>query len=187
VYGKNDYVTDWGGGVNEGANIHIYGNAVVGWVACINPNLPEIEEFEKGQIEIGVIHECGILFIGFKVNSGKWCVVSYNYYKDKFNCSNGNDLFKEPEIDISKPLEFRLYIVNANTHQILAKRTFTLTLKMKEMIFNALIIQKDMFIPILHSFSDSDKLKFFNYVNDFFEEYDNNDIVKNMERKIYTQ
>lgn len=156
----------------EGIVANIIGNEVVIFISYYSPEPEEIESFKKSPIHFGVGYGLGTLVFAYKIGNLDWQDLLYSYHYSQALHKQGQGLFIEPSIEHLKDnesLPLKIYLIDAETSNVIAERSFQLPEEIKAEVIMGLKEQKYSKIPILNTSAASSKLQAFEFSRDFLE------------------
>ena len=156
----------------EGIMVGIIGNEIKVFISYYEHGPEEVEAFKKDPVQFGVGFGLGALVFAHKIGNCGWQDSVYSYHYAQFLHNQGQGLFIEPSIEDLKEgeaLPVTRYLIDSETAEVVAKRSFHLPEELKNEVIMGLKEQKYSKIPILNTLDSSSKIQAFEFVRNFFE------------------
>lgn len=172
----------------EGVFAGIVGGELRVFISYYSPESEEIEAFKTGPIQFGVGYGLGALVFACKINGFDWQDSLYSYHYSKLLDKQGQWQFVEPSVEYLKcgeSLPLNIYLVDAETTELIAERRFTLPEELKSEVIEGLKEQKYSKIPIINTSDSSSKIQQFEFTRDFLECQPVEAVVKGLKKHTF--
>lgn len=172
----------------EGERVNIVGNDITIWQSYFSVTPEQVENFEKGDVDLGVGFGYGVLLFAHKTGNAPWIDFTYSYHYSYWLYKTGQDIFIEPSLEFLKddePLLLKIYLMDTGTTTIMAKRVLELPPHIRKEIIKGFKAQKYGKVPFIQSLTEDAKVQAYKQVTEFIQQQPIESIVKNLKRHTF--